>query len=228
MYFYLLVLSQVNDSVLRQTKKVKNSKGISGSGICEWGGTLADVETAYYYQIAFDRHFSGLSDTILASYVHGTDAAIAVYDDLVGAHSADDIIQRGATGYMPATPADIKKWWTMQTGDWISGTWIPYGHQVCENADGDGLTEVCARQMAYTKPKSQEHAINVDNMSWCLTFTEDYKVTKFLEIGPNVSWKTDIHALTYHYCAEGACDGQGEGETVIWEFDNGCFMFGGC
>ena len=43
----------------------------------------------------------------------------------------------------------------------------------------------------------------VSLMSWCLTFTEDYKVTNFLEIGPNVSWKTDIHALTYHYCAEG-------------------------
>ena len=46
-------------------------------------------------------------------------------------------------------------------------------------------------------------------------------MTKSLEIGPGVSWMTDIHGFTYNYCSVGACDGQGEGETVIWEFDEG-------
>ena len=80
MCFYLLVLSQVNDRVLRQMKKVKKSQGISGSGICEWGGTLADAETAYNYQMAFDRYFAVVSDTVLAYCLHGADAAGNSYD----------------------------------------------------------------------------------------------------------------------------------------------------
>ena len=58
-------------------------------------------------------------------------------------------------------------------------------------------------------------------MLWCLTFTEDYKVTKCLDIGADLAWKTEIHGYNYNYGADGACDGQGEGETVIWEFDKG-------
>ena len=46
-----------NDGFLRQMNKVKNSKGVSGSGICERGVTLADFETAYYYQIYYERYF---------------------------------------------------------------------------------------------------------------------------------------------------------------------------
>ena len=80
------------------------------------GGTLADVETAYYYQISFDRHFTGLSDTVLAYYVHGTDAASDTSDEQVGANTADDITKRGYNGYMPATPEDIKAWWNMSSG----------------------------------------------------------------------------------------------------------------
>ena len=78
--FYLLVLSQVNDRVLFQTKKVKKSKGISASCICEWGSTLADVETAYYYQMDFDRYFAGVSNTVLPYFLHGADAASDTYD----------------------------------------------------------------------------------------------------------------------------------------------------
>ena len=43
---------------------------------------------------------------------------------------------------------------------------------------------------------------------------------KFLSVGPNVAWKTDIHGFTYRYCQVGACDGQGEGETVIWKIQS--------
>ena len=55
-------------------KKVKKIKGISGSGICEWGGTLADVETSYYYQMAFDIYFAGVSDTVLSYCLHVDEA----------------------------------------------------------------------------------------------------------------------------------------------------------
>ena len=80
MCFYLLVLSQVNDKVLRQIKKVKKSKGISGSGIYEWGSTLAYVETAYYYQMDFDRYFAGVSNTVLPYFLHVADVASDTYD----------------------------------------------------------------------------------------------------------------------------------------------------
>ena len=66
----------------------------------------------------------------------------------------------------------------------ISATYIPYGRQVCKHADGDGLAEVCDRQIEYHKVYYEEHAIHVDNFSKCLTITEDYKMTKSLEIGP--------------------------------------------
>ena len=56
-------------------------------------------------------------------------------------------------------------------------------------------------------------------MSFCVTFTEDYKITKYLEIGPDVSWMTDIHVYTYKYFAVGAWDGQGGVETLIWVFN---------
>ena len=80
MCLYLLVLSQVNDRVLHQKNRVNKSKGISGSGICEWGDTLTDVETSYYYQMAFDRYFAVVSDTVLAYCLHGADAAGNSYD----------------------------------------------------------------------------------------------------------------------------------------------------
>ena len=94
MYFYLLVLSQVNDSVLRQTKKVKKnkSKGISGSGICEWGGELADFEIVYNYQIANDRYFAGIPDTALARSLYGADVASDNYDAKFGAITADGFL----------------------------------------------------------------------------------------------------------------------------------------
>ena len=95
---------------------------------------------------------------------------------------------------------------TKYGGEWISSTWILYGHHVCKNANGDSLTEVCSRKISYHKVDKDEHAIDVDNFPWCLTFNEEYKMT---EIGPDVSWQPYIHGLTYNYCSVGACDGQG-------------------
>ena len=100
----------------------------------------------------------------------------------------------------------------------ISSTFITYGHQVCENADGDGLTEVCAKVQAIHKKEQDEDGIEVENLTFCLTFTEDYKMKKFLAIAPNVQWQIEAHSLTYNLCPVGNCDGQGDGETVIWEF----------
>ena len=77
--------------------KVKKSKGISVSGIYEWGGTLTDSETAYYYQIDIHRNVSGISDTVLAHAVHGDDAASRTYDENVGANTADDVYHLGTT-----------------------------------------------------------------------------------------------------------------------------------
>ena len=100
----------------------------------------------------------------------------------------------------------------------ISSTFIPYGHQVCKNADGDGLKEVCTIQHIYHKVEREEHAIDVDSLSFCILFTEDYKMKKVSGVGPNVYWQKAVHGYTYKYCVVCVCDGQGEGETVIWEF----------
>ena len=155
--------------------KVKKSKGISVSGICEWGGTFTDSETEYYYQIDFDRNFAGIFDTVLAYAVHGDDAASRNYDEKVGANTADDVYHLGTTGFVTDNPEYLKGQWTMTKygGEWIYLIWIPYGHHVCKNNDGDGLTEVCSRQIAYHKVDKDEHAIDVDNFSWCLKFKEE-------------------------------------------------------
>ena len=100
----------------------------------------------------------------------------------------------------------------------ISSTFIPYGHQVCKNADGDGPKEVCTIQHIYHKVEREEHAIDVDSLSFCILFTEDYKMKKVLGVGPNVYWQKAVHGYTYKYCVVCVCDGQREGETVIWEF----------
>ena len=57
----------------------------------------------------------------------------------------------------------------------ISSQFIRYGRQVCKNVDG-GLTEVCARVHAIHKYEKDEYDIDVENLSFCLTFTEDYKL----------------------------------------------------
>ena len=74
-------------------KKVNNSKGISGSGICEWGGTLADFGTAYYYQIAYDRYFAVVYDTVQANYLHGSDEAGDTYYEKLVAISLSDLLR---------------------------------------------------------------------------------------------------------------------------------------
>ena len=91
MCFYLLILSQANDPVLRQMKKLKKSKGISGSGIYEWGGELADFETAYNYQMAYDRYFAGMSGK----------AASDTYDAKLGAITAEVAHMRTSGGGLP-------------------------------------------------------------------------------------------------------------------------------
>ena len=201
-------------------KKVKKNKGISGSGICEWGGELADFETAYNYQIAYDRYFVGIYDTITDRFLYGADVASDTYDAKLGAIIAEgDHMRTSEEGVFPNEEM-MKGLWTMNLDPMpipirISSQFIMYGHQVCKNVDG-GITEVCARQQVYHKHEKYEYDIEVANLTFCLTFTEDYKLKKFLAIAPNVQWQIDVHALTYNLCPVDNCDGQGEGETVIW------------
>ena len=48
--------------------------------------------------MAFDRHFAGLSDTLVAYSVHGAKAASDTYYEKLGAITADDATQRGWGG----------------------------------------------------------------------------------------------------------------------------------
>ena len=70
-------------------KKVKKSKGISGSGVCERGGEFSDFETAYNYQMAYDRYFAGMSDTITGRFIYGGKAGSDTYDANLGAITAE-------------------------------------------------------------------------------------------------------------------------------------------
>jgi len=196
-------------------KKVKKSKAISGVGICEWGGTLADSGTAYNYERAYNRYFAACSDTIQSNYLYGTEAASDTYDEKQGEITAEGVYFRSSLGSIFEGKEALKGLWTSPQR--ISSTFLHYGHQVCEDADGDGLTEVCARMQVTHKYGSAEDEIEVDNLSFCLTFDEDYKMIKFLGIAPNTTWKTDVHGYTHKLCGVGLCDGQGEGDTVIFE-----------
>ena len=195
-------------------KKVKKSKAISGVGICEWGGTLADSGTAYNYERAYNRYFAAASVTIQSIYLYGTEAGSDTYDEKLGEITAEGVYWRSSQGNIFGKEG-LKGLWT--GGGRISSTFLHYGHQVCEDADGDGLTEVCARMQVTHKYRSAEDEIEVDNLSFCLTFDEDYKMIKFLGIAPNTTWKTDVHGYTHKLCGVGLCDGQGEGDTVIFE-----------
>ena len=213
MCFYFLVLSQVNGKVLPQLKKV------SGSGICVRGGELADYKTAYYYRIAYDSYFAGIYDTALARHQYGADVASDTYDAKLGANTADGFLFRSSTGTLIEDAETLKGLWTFTLNPLpisvrLPSTFTMYGHQVCENVDG-GLTEVCARQTVIHKKEEEEHVIEVDNMTFCLTFTEDYKMKKFLEIAPDVAWKTNVDGYTHKLCLVGDCGGQGEGKSVI-------------
>ena len=182
--FYLLVLSQVNDRVLRQMKKVKKSKDISGSGICEWGGTLADSETAYNYQIAYNRYFAGVSDTVQSVYLYGAEVGGDTYDEKLGVITAEGIFFRSSQGNIYEGQDALKGLWTFPYR--ISSTFITYGHQVCKNADGDSFTEVCVRKHVYHKVEPEEHAIDVDNFSFCIISTEVCNMKIFWVIVPNI------------------------------------------
>ena len=65
-------------------KKVKKSKAISGVGIYEWGGTLADTETVYNYQIAYNIYFVDVYDTVQSIYLHCADVGSDTYDKNMG------------------------------------------------------------------------------------------------------------------------------------------------
>ena len=196
-------------------KKVKKSKAISGVGICEWGGTLADSGTAYNYERAYNRYFAAASDTVQSIYLYGTEAGSDTYDEKLGEITAEGVYFRSSQGNIFEGKEAHKGLWTSPQR--ISSTFLHYGHQVCEDADGDGLTEVCARMQVTHKYGSAEDEIEVDNLSFCLTFDEDYKMIKFLGIAPNTKWETDVHGYTHNLCGVGLCDGQGEGDTVIFE-----------
>lgn len=199
-------------------KKVKKSKAISGVGICEWGGTLADSGTAYNYERAYNRYFAAASVTIQSIYLYGTEAGNDTYDEKLGEITAEGVYFRSSVGTMYEGLDNLKMLWTSSIpSNRISSTFLHYGHQVCEDADDDGLTEVCARMQVTHKYRSAEDEIEVDNLSFCLTFDEDYKMIKFLGIAPNTTWKTDVHGYTHKLCGVGLCDGQGEGDTVIFE-----------
>ena len=72
-------------------KNSTKSKGVSGSDICEQGGTLADLENAYCYELAYDRYFAGIVDTVLSRYLHGADVASDTYDGNLGSIAVDGV-----------------------------------------------------------------------------------------------------------------------------------------
>ena len=118
-------------------KKVNKSKGISGNGICEWGGKLADFKTAYDYQIAYDRYFAGMTDTLLARFIYGNKAGSDTYDANLGEITADGVTLRTSGGANLPTAEAIKALWTMTMDPLpisvrINLQIIMYGrHQVC-------------------------------------------------------------------------------------------------
>ena len=65
-------------------KKVKNSNAISGGGIYERGGTLADSERSYNCRRSFGRYFVDVSDKVKTNYPYGDDAASDNYDEKMG------------------------------------------------------------------------------------------------------------------------------------------------
>ena len=109
MCFYVIVISQVNVRVTRNTNNVNKSKGISGSGICKLGGTLADFETGYYYQISHDRYFAGISEMFLARYLHGADAASDTYDEKLGAITTYGVYSQSLVGTVAKDTGTLKE-----------------------------------------------------------------------------------------------------------------------
>ena len=95
--------------------KVKKSKVISGSGIYEWGGTLADVETSYNYQKAFDRYFSGIAENVLVHIVYGDEAQSSTYDEKLEAITEDDLYFRSSVGQ------------TVDSAERLAGLWANDG-----------------------------------------------------------------------------------------------------
>ena len=138
------------------------------------------------------------------------------YDENTGQITAEGVYFQSSQGNIFEGLDGLKMLWTHHLR--ISSAFITYGHLVCENAYGDGLTEVCARHQVMHKLGAVEHSIDVDNLSFCLTFGEDYKMTKVLGVIPNTAWETAVNEFTHNICRVGLCDGQGEEETVIFEF----------
>ena len=74
----------VNSRLLCQINNNNKSKVITGIGIYERGGTLVDVETAYRYELSYNRYFTGVFCTLLDKYVHGCDTGAESYDRNLG------------------------------------------------------------------------------------------------------------------------------------------------
>ena len=125
MCFYLLVLSQANDRVLLQIKKVKKNKGISGSGICELGGELADFKTAYNYKISYDRYFAGMSSTIKDRFLYVDNVASDTYDAKLGAITAEDAHMRTSGGVVFPNEEMMKGLWKMSLHHFFIGENTP-------------------------------------------------------------------------------------------------------
>ena len=130
-------------------KKVKKSKAISGFGICEWGGTLADSGTAYNDEIVYNRYFVGVYDTVRSIYLHVAEVGSDNYNEKLEKITAESVYFRSSQGNIFEGLDGFKFIW--KSPHRISSTFITYGHQVCENADGDGLIELCARHQVMHK-----------------------------------------------------------------------------
>ena len=104
------------------------------------------------------------------------------YDENLGEITAEGVYFRSSAGNIFEGLEALKGLWTYPHR--ISSTFLHYGHQVCEDADDDGLTEVCARHQVMHKLRTAEHAIQVDNLSFCLTVlltSTKYFFFKFLK-----------------------------------------------
>ena len=106
----------------------------------------------------------------------------------MGAITADDVHLRSSAGNFLDAPEYHKGLLAIPNYGLgrISSTFIPYGHQVCKNADGDSFTEVCVRKHVYHKVEPEEHAIDVDNFSFCIISTEVCNMKIFWVIVPNI------------------------------------------
>ena len=62
-----------------------------------------------------------------------------------------------------------------------------------------------------------KHGIDIDSLSFCLQFTNDYKVRKFWGVSYKLSCNVDIvMGYTHKYCKIGGYDGVGGVVKITW------------